>query len=454
MVEAAAPIDAVATVPAAGALSAGRRRYVLILLMIAYTLSFLDRQVLSILVEPIKNELRVGDALMGLLTGPVFVIFYCFLGIPIAWLADRTSRPAIITISLTLWSVFTALSGFVTSFVPLAFARLGVGFGEAGCNPASHSLISDMSTAEKRASGLAFYSMGVPIGTLIGLAMGGLIADAYGWRAAFMVAAAPGLLLALVIAVTVKETRPSKPFGAATLGRSLVLPFVDLVDTLKALSSKPTFWFVAIGCGFSAFVGYAQLFFTASFFLRCHGPEVAQIAASLGLKSKGFLGPALGVVTALGGLTGTLVGGQIADRAVGRDRRAFMSWPAMAALASIPFVLVLFTVKSTWGALALDFVPNVVGTIWYGAGYSTAQSVVAPHRRATAAALLLLILNLIGLGLGPTFLGASSDFLAKTQHLGAAEGLRWALIVTSCFGVVAAAFFWMARRTIREDVVS
>jgi MFS family permease len=453
MAEAAAPIDAVGR-PAMGAVSGGRRRYILTLLMIAYTLSFLDRQVLSILVEPIKNDLHVGDALMGLLTGPVFVIFYCFLGIPIAWLADRTSRPAIITVSLTLWSVFTALSGFVTSFVPLALARLGVGFGEAGCNPASHSLISDLSTAEKRASGLAFYSMGVPIGTLLGLAMGGLIADAYGWRAAFMVASAPGLVLALVIALTVRETRPSKAFGAETLRRSLVLPFVDLVDTVKALAGKPTFWLVAVGCGFSAFVGYAQLFFTASFFLRCHAPEVAAIAAGFGLKSKGFLGPALGVMTALGGLTGTLVGGQIADRAVGRDRRAFMSVPALAALASIPFVFVLFTLKSTWGALALDFVPNVVATIWYGAGYSTAQSVVAPHRRATAAALLLLILNLIGLGLGPTFLGACSDFLAKSEHLGPAEGLRWAMIATSCFGVVAAGFFWMARRTIREDVVS
>jgi MFS family permease len=453
MVEAAAPIDAAAG-PTMGVLSAGRRRYVLVLLMIAYTLSFLDRQVLSILVEPIKNELRVSDSLMGLLTGPVFVIFYCFLGIPIAWLADRASRPVIITASLALWSVFTALSGFAASFVPLALARLGVGFGEAGCNPASHSLIADISTPAKRASGLAFYSMGVPIGTLLGLAMGGLIADAYGWRAAFTVAAAPGLLLALIIALTVRETRPSQPLAAATLARSLMQPLADLIDTVKALSSKPTFWFVAIGCGFSAFVGYAQLFFTASFFLRCHAPEVAQIAAGFGLKSKGFLGPAIGVMTALGGLTGTLVGGQIADRAVGRDRRAFMSVPAVLALGSIPFVFALFTVKSTWGALALDFVPNVVATIWYGAGYSTAQSVVAPHRRATAAALLLLILNLIGLGLGPTFLGLCSDFLANNQHLGAAEGLRWAMIVTSCFGVVAAGFFWLARRTVREDVVS
>ena len=454
MAEAAAPIDAAGPSATGGAVSAGRRRYILILLMIAYTLSFLDRQVLSILVEPIKTELHVGDALMGLLTGPVFVIFYTFVGIPIAWLADRTSRPAIITVSLTLWSAFTALSGFVTSFVPLAFARLGVGFGEAGCNPSSHSLIADISTPEQRASGLAFYSMGVPIGTLLGLAMGGQIADAYGWRAAFMVAAFPGLALALVIALTVKETRPRAALGGGALGRSLVLPFKDLADTVKALSGKPTFWFAALACGFSAFVGYAQLFFTASFFLRCHGPELAQLAAGFGLKSKGFLGPALGLITALGGLTGTLVGGQIADRAVGRDRRLFMSVPAVAALISIPFVFVLFTMKSTLGALALDFVPNVVGTIWYGAVYSTAQSVVAPHRRATAAALLLLILNLIGLGLGPTFLGACSDFLAKSQHLGPAEGLRWALIIASCFGVVAAGFFWLARRTVREDVVS
>ncbi|HEY2708215.1 MAG TPA: MFS transporter [Caulobacteraceae bacterium] len=453
MVEAAAPID-VAPVLGATILTQARRRYVLTLLMIAYTLSFLDRQVLSILVEPIKTDLHATDTLMGLLTGPVFVIFYTFLGIPIAWLADRRSRPAIIAISLTLWSAFTALSGLATSFAPLALARLGVGFGEAGCNPSSHSLIADISSPKERASGLAFYSMGVPIGTLLGLAMGGLIADAYGWRAAFFVAGVPGLMLALLIALTVKEVRAPAARTGATIARSLVQPFRDLADTIGALSGKPTFWFAALACGFSAFVGYAQLFFTSSFFLRCHTVELAAIAASFGLKSKGFLGPALGVVTALGGLTGTLLGGRIADVASAGDRRRFMSVPAAAALISIPFVYLIFTMKSTWGALALDFVPNMVATIWYGAVYSTAQSVVAPHRRATAAALLLLILNLIGLGFGPTFLGACSDFLAKNQHLGANEGLRWAMVITGCFGVVAAGFFWLARRTVREDVVS
>ncbi len=457
MVEAAAPAmddvgaaGAVATAP----LEAGPRRYVLALLMIAYTLSFLDRQVLSILVEPIKNELKVSDAAMGVLTGPVFVIFYTFLGIPIAWLADRRSRPVIITVCLTLWSAFTALSGLASSYIPLALARLGVGFGEAGCNPSSHSLIADISTPAQRASGLAFYSLGVPVGTLIGLAMGGLVADAYGWRAAFMVAGAPGLVLAAVIGLTVREPRARPAPGPAALAQSLVQPLRDLADTVKALRDKPSFWFAALATGFSAFVGYGLLFFNASFFLRCHTAELAQIAAGFGLKSKGFLGLALGAVNGVGGFAGTVIGGWIADRAAMRDRRLFASVPAAAALIAVPAVFVIYLTPHVLPALALLLIPNVALTIWYGAVYSTAQSVVAPHRRATAAALLLLILNLIGLGLGPTFLGAASDFLAKAQHLGTAEGLRWAIIVTGCFNLLAAGLFWMARRTVREDVVS
>jgi MFS family permease len=430
-----------------------RRRYVLTLLMIAYVLSFLDRQVLSILVEPIKAELHLKDADIGLLTGPVFVIFYTFLGVPIAWLADRRSRPMIIAVSLTLWSGFTALSGMATGFATLALARLGVGFGEAGCNPASHSLIADVSRPNQRASGLAFYSMGVPIGTLLGLAMGGLIADAWGWRAAFMVAAAPGLLLALVIALTVKEPRAGLA-APVSLTKTVVTPIADMLAVVKALAHKPTFWLAATAAGFSAFVGYGEIYFNSSFFLRCHTAELASIAAGFGLKSKGFLGLALGAMTGAGGLTGTLVGGWIADRATTRDRRLFVSMPAIAALIAVPFILTIFTIHSVMIAILLLFVPNVVSTIWYGPVYSTAQSVVEPRYRATAAALLLLILNLIGLGLGPPFLGALSDYLAKSGGLGVAEGLRWAMIGSGMVSVVAAGLFWLARRTIREDVVS
>jgi len=386
----------------------------------------------------------------------VFVIFYTVLGVPIAWLADRWSRPAIVAIALTLWSGFTALCGAAGGFASLAFARLGVGFGEAGCNPSAHSLIADISRPEQRASGLAFYSLGVPIGTLLGLAMGGLIADVgpHGWRLAFAAAAAPGVVLALIIALTIREPRTSRGLVGGSLLKSLVQPYCDLIDTIKALSGKRTFWLMALGSGFSAFVGYAHLFFTASFFLRCHAAEVAALAAGFGLKSKGFLGPALGLMTGLGGLTGTLIGGWIADRAVTRDRRAFATVPGVLAVLVTPLYFLLFTTPSTLLAIALTFIPAAVATVWYGAVYSTAQSVVAPHRRATAAALLLLILNLIGLGFGPPFLGAASDFLAKTEHMGAAEGLRWAMVTTGCVSVVAGGFFLAARGRMQADVVS
>jgi MFS family permease len=451
MAEAVAPIGETHATPV---LAGGQRRYVLWLLMIAYTLSFLDRQVLSILVEPIKHELKVSDAQIGILTGPVFVIFYTFLGIPIAWLADRKSRPVIIAVSLTLWSGFTAVSGLAPNFVLLALARLGVGFGEAGCNPSSHSLIADISPPEQRASGLAFYSLGVPVGTFLGLAVGGLVADAYGWRAAFWVAAVPGLLLAALISLTVKEPRklPASPLDG--LGRSVTQPLQDFSDVIRVLASKPTFWLVATATGFSALVGYAHLYYTSAFFLRCHAHDLDQIAAGFGLKAKGFLGLALGVVTGGGGLAGTLIGGAIADRAVMRDRRAFVSVPAIAAVAAVPFFFIIFLMKDTLPAIALVFIPNLIATIWYGPAYSTAQSVVPPKYRATSAALLLLILNLIGLLFGPTFLGFTSTYLSVQRHMGDAEGLRWAMILTGLFSFVAAALFWLARRTIRQDVVS
>jgi MFS family permease len=284
--------------------------------------------------------------------------------------------------------------------------------------------------------------------------MGGLVADRYGWRAAFLVAAAPGLVLAAVIALTVKDPRGRPVRNTVPLGRSIAAGLRDFGATVVALSRKPTFWFAAVGAGFSAFVGYAHLFFNASFFLRCHSAELTALAGHFGLKPIGLLGPILGVASGVGGLIGSLLGGHITDRASTGDRRLSMSVPAIAALVAIPAIAAIYTLPSVLPALALLLVPNIAATFWYGAVYSTAQSVVEPRRRATAAALLLLILNLIGLGFGPPFLSAVSDFLAKSQHLGEAEGLRWAMIAAGSFSVLAAAFFWLARRWVREDVVS
>jgi MFS family permease len=449
MAEADVPIDVVGSA-ARTDVGAAMRRYILILLLIAYTLSFLDRQLLSILVQPIEKDLHIKDTQMGILTGPVFVIFYTFLGVPIARIADRRSRPLIIALSLTVWSAFTALSGRVGSFLPLALARLGVGFGEAGCNPSSHSLIADISTQQQRASGLAFYSLGVPIGTMLGSALGGVLADAFGWRAAFLIAGAPGLVLAAVVAFTVREPRGRPDAAPVDLGKA----FRELAAVIKELSGKPTFWLTAVAAGFFAFVGYAHLFFIQAFFLRVHGPELAALAAPFHLKPQGFIGIATGLMIGAGGFTGTVLGGYVADRAVGRDRRAHMSVPAVGAAIAIPVLCAIFLVPNPLVAIPLIFVTNLLGTLWYGPFYSVAQSVVAPHSRATAAALLLLILNLIGLGLGPPFAGALSDYLAGAQHMGPAEGLRWALIISVGFNAISIVLLVIARRTVRRDVVS
>src|SRR5258706_12019253 len=197
--------------PAIGQITGEKHRYILLLLLGAYTLSFLDRQVVTILAEPIKVDLRLSDTQVGMLTGLAFAVFYTFLGIPIARLADRFSRPMIIAVSMTLWSAFTLLSGRAQNFAVMGIARLGVGFGEAGCNPCAHSLIADITPPEKRASALAFYSLGVPIGTILGLVLGGVIADAYGWRSAFLVAGAPGVGPSIVVLVAPCEAPPPPP---------------------------------------------------------------------------------------------------------------------------------------------------------------------------------------------------------------------------------------------------
>jgi predicted MFS family arabinose efflux permease len=428
--------------------SDGRRRYVLTLLLGAYTLSFLDRQVVTILAEPIKHDLHLQDWQLGVLTGLVFAIFYTSLGIPIAWLADRRSRPAIIAACMALWSAFTVLSGRAASFAPLLFARLGVGFGEAGCNPSSHSLIADIAPGDKRASALSFYSLGVPIGTLLGLGVGGLVADAYGWRAAFLLAGAPGLALSVLIFLTVREPR-----GRAGAGRT-AQSLATYLTAMRELAGKRTFWLVAVAAGLMAFAGYAQQAFFSSFFLRNHGPALDALAAGVGLKSKGFLGLCIGSAVGGGGLAGTLLGGMLADRAAARDRRGYMTVPAIAAALAVPFTYLIFLVGDPLVALALIAVPSLLGTLWYGPVYATAQSVVRPQNRAMAAAILLFVLNLIGLGLGPLCVGALSTYLSKTLHYGDADGVRWALIISANITLASAWLFWLGRKTVREDVVS
>ncbi len=431
------------------------RTYALSLLLGIYTINFLDRQGVNILAEPIKQDLGLADWQLGLMSGLAFALFYTVLGIPIARLAERKNRPIIIGTAVAVWSGFTALCGLAQNFFQLILFRIGVGVGEAGCTPPAHSLISDYVPKEKRSTALAFYSMGTPIGGLLGLIFGGLIADAYGWRVAFFVAGVPGLLFAILAYFTLPEPRKE----LAKRAEKIQAASATFGETMKALAGKKTFWFISFAAAIKAFIGYGHAPFTASFFLRNHPEQVQALASSVGatvgynLQSVGFLGLALGLMSGTAGALGSWLGGFLADKYGARDLRAQMIAPAIASLVTIPIYIAAVTVGSVPLALLLLTVNGLLGTIWYGPVYGTAQSIVPPHMRATTSAILLFIINLIGLGLGPLAVGLLSDYFAVGMGMGSGEGVRWALIVSSAFGLIAFFCFWMATRTIREDNV-
>ena len=436
--------------PLIAPVSTAYRRYALWLLLIIYTLNFLDRQVVNILAEPIKQELGLADWQLGMMTGLAFAAFYTVLGIPIARLAERKNRPLIIATSVAAWCAFTVLCGFAQNFWHLILARIGVGVGEAGCTPPAHSLITDYVPKEKRASAIAFYSIGTPLGTLVGMAMGGLVADAYGWRVAFMVAGAPGVVFAIIAALTLVEPRKQL---AADLAARAAQP-IGFSAALAVLMAKKTFWLVALAAAIKAFIGYGQAPFTASFFFRNHTAELASLAAQFGLKSAGFLGLSLGLIAGTAGVAGAWLGGVIADRYGSKDIRAYVIAPALASVAAVPLYIAAINLPGAVPALILLVPYYLLGALWYGPVYATAQSIVDPAMRATTAAVLLFVINLIGLGLGPLGVGLLSDLFAGPMGMGSAEGVRWALVVSALMGVVSFGLFWRARRTIAAEMVS
>lgn len=434
------------------------RRYVLWLLLLIYVVNFIDRQVINILAEPIKNDLHLADWQLGLLSGFAFGIVYTFLGFPLARAADRHHRGFIIAGCLAAWSVFTGACGFARNFGQLVAFRAGVGIGEAGCTPTSHALIADYTPKEKRASALAFYAMGTPIGSLLGLGIGGVMSDYFGWRQAFMVAAAPGLLLAVVAAFTLKEPRrriaAAARRAATAAGEAGSAGLATFSETLRYLASKRAFWFLAWGAGTRSFLGYGHAAFAPSFFYRCHGPEIAALAHHVHMRPQTFVGLALGIIGGVAGALGSWAGGQIADKWGARDLRVYGTAPALAVVVSVPVAVFLYATPSAVVALCLIAVTNFVGTLWYGPVYASAQGMVPQRMRAMSASLMLFVINFLGLVLGALCIGALSDVLNKGFHLGPAEGVRWALILSVLAGSVSALLFWLARRSIREEMVS
>ena len=450
MTDTAAPAGDPAATPSTQPFSAAYTRYAMFLLLGIYIVNFLDRSVVNILAEPIKEELHLADWQLGMMSGLAFALFYTVLGIPIARLAERSNRPLIIGTATAVWSGFTMLSGTASSFIQLIAYRIGVGVGEAGCTPPAHSLIADYVPKEKRASALAFYSMGTPLGGLLGLVMGGLVADAYGWRAAFLVAGLPGIIFALLTWFTLKE--PRKLLGIQS--EKIMSVQASFGETMKHLLTKKTFWLIAVAAAIKAFIGYGHGPFTASFFMRVHTEEIAGLASMFGLKSIGFLGLALGIMGGVAGTISSIVGGMVADRYAKTDLRGYVTVPAIASVLAIPVFCVAMSVPSASVALWILVINGLMGSLWYGPVYAIGQSIVPPHMRATTAAILLFIINLIGLGLGPLAVGFLSDYMANGVGLGSAQGVRWALMISSFAGLVAFGLFWTGRKTIREEMES
>lgn len=429
-------------------LAKGYNRAALILLTLVYVFNFLDRQILNILAESIKTELKFTDTQLGLVTGFAFALFYSLLGLPIARYAERGDRPILIAAALSVWSLFTIACGFATTFTHMLLARFGVGIGEAGGVPPSHSLITEFTPKNRRALALAIFSTGLPLGSFVGFAFGGIAGDIFGWRTTFIIAGAPGLLLAIFCLLILREPRrlakpPPRQAGDASLAA-----------TLKGFMAKPTFRWVAAGGALQGMVIYGLSAFLAPFFLRAHGPELELIAASFGLKPTGFLGIVFGLTLGLAGAAGTFTGGWLSDRLSGASLKGYVTVPAAASFLAIPLYYWVFVAPSIVMALPALAIGSALLNSYFGPMHATCQGLVGPTERATVSAFTLVIINLVGLGLGPPLAGFLSDYGHMSLAMTSADALRLSLIIVSTILLLSGACFWRARRSIDADTIS
>lgn len=412
--------------------SAGYKRFVLVMLTIVYAFNFIDRQILVILQEPIKADMGLSDAQLGLLSGFSFALIYVTAGIPIAYWADRGNRRNIVSLALAVWSGMTALSGFVQNYGQLLAARIGVGLGEAGGSPPSHSMISDYFPPEQRGRALSFYSMGIYIGILFGFAFGGMIAEAFGWRMAFLVVGIPGVIFAVVLRLTVQEPiRGRWDTAAETAQRP------SFAETMAVLKQLPSFWYIAFGCSLMAFVGYGVGNFFPSFLIRNHGLSIGQV------------GMVLALVSGIGGAAGTYLGGYLGDRFGARDPRWYLWVPMCGGLIAFgPYLYVLLTDNTTHLLIILIFT-NILTALYLGPSIAMSHALVPPSMRALTSAILFFVLNMIGLGLGPFLTGLTSDLLAPRFG---DQSLRYAMVLASMTGLVAILLFYLGARKLPADL--
>jgi predicted MFS family arabinose efflux permease len=436
--------------------------YVLGLLTLSYVLNTVDRSaVLSLLIEDIKKEFNASDTQMGLLGGIPFAFFYAILGIPLAMWADRSSRRMVLALAVGTWSGMTALCGLAVSYIMLFLSRVGVAIGEAGGSPPSHSLISDYFPKKLRGTAFSVFALGVPIGTAMGNFVGGWSNDTFGWRATFFLVGLPGVVLALLIRLTIKEPprghadrfldldgQPVPPSAVLPLTRT---PAPPVLDVFRFLLRKRSFVHLSLAAALHSVAWYAGSVFNGPFLIRSHGLTRTET------------GLYLGIIAVVGGF-GTFLGGVAADRlsTSRNDRRWYMLVPGIATLAMVPFQFVTFLHPSMSVAYPAFCVTMLLAAVFFGPSFAMTQALAALRMRSVATSLLLFVQTLIGFGLGPLVAGRISDWLRPAGMnlplfgvVGQGQdSLRWGLVLLGLVNIWAAAHYFRGARYLLADLAA
>jgi MFS family permease len=423
--------------PAEFTISKSYRRYALGVLLLAYISSYVDRQIMGVVLPAIKAEFLLADWQLGFLSGIAFAIFYATLGMPIAFLADRSSRRNIIAAAIAIWSLMTAACAYVTGFGTLAAARIGVGIGEAGSSPPSHSMIADLYPPEERNGALAIYALGVYLGTMIAFAVGAFVVSQYGWRAAFLLVGLPGLAIAALVRFTLKEP----PRGYSDGKPAEELKPIDWSEIYAQISAgfrhiwhdKASFHTI-MGVTLISFVGYGGAVWGFSFFIRSFEMSYEETGI--------FLALTVGIFGAMG----AILGGKLADKMGAKDARWAPWIVAVAKIVAAPIILAFFLVEKDL-ALWLYVPMTILGAFYLGPSFAMIQSRAPVHMRTTISSIMLFILNIIGLGFGPQLVGILSDVLEPTYGI---ESLRYALLLTSFISLWGAYHYYLAGKALGE----
>jgi len=427
-----------------------------ILILVALS-SFIDRVIVATLGPAIKADLGISDTQFGLLTGLAFALLYTSAGIPVARLADRYNRVRLLAAATAIWSVMTMLSGAAMNFVQLLLLRLGVGIGESAANPCTISLVSDSFPRHKRASALAVVAMGASIGSLVGGFGGGWLGEHLGWREAFVIIGAPGILLALVILLTLKE-QPRGRFDAPVSHQGDAPSFMAVLRTIRA---KPAFLNMAFACGLTSFVNFGIMLFLPIYFVRSYDMSMTQAGLLFGL------------VTSISNGLGTLFGGFGADWAGRRDERWYAWLPAITLAIAAPLYMFGLSLPKWQMALPIVVGAATLAFTFYAPTFGAVQNMVEPRMRASASAIIIFFQNLVGMGLGPLFVGFLSDAYAEHLFKGdharqcagpaarsiaecvtaGSMGIRYAMMTCAAMALWASLHYWMASRTLRRDTI-